>query len=62
MALQENKRFLKDPKPNMSIADKNMYLSAKLAVAPFRKLKIVKIQRIEIGATGWWIYHRTGKP
>jgi hypothetical protein len=62
MPLQEKKAFLEDPEPDMSIRDKNMFLSAKLAVAPYRNMKIVKIQRLEIGATGWWIHYRTGKP
>lgn len=62
MALQEKKVFIKDPNPNMTMNEKNIHLSAKLAVAPYVNMKIVRIERIEIGASGWWIHHRTGSP
>ena len=62
MPLQEKKAFIADPKPNMTIAEKNRHLSAKLAVGPQLKRKIVQIERIEIGGSGWWIHYRTGNP
>lgn len=62
MPLQERKAFIKDPRPNMTTQEKNMHLSAKLAVAPHAKRRIVRIERIEIGASGWWIHYRTGSP
>jgi hypothetical protein len=60
MPLVERKVFIKDPKTNMSIRDKNTHLSAKLAVAPHAKRKIVRIERVEIGGSGWYIYYRSG--
>jgi hypothetical protein len=60
MPFQEKKSFIKDPVPDMTTADKNAHLSAKLVVAPYRTMKIVRIERIEIGASGWWIHHRSG--
>ena len=60
MPLQERKAFVKDPKENMTITEKNMHLSDKLAVAPHANRKIVRIERIEIGGSGWWIHYRTG--
>jgi|APFre7841882630_1041343.scaffolds.fasta_scaffold12790_1 hypothetical protein len=62
MPLQELKVFIEDEKPDMSFEDKNMQLSAELAVPPNSKRKIVRIERIEIGASGWWISYRTGTP
>lgn len=59
MPLQERKAFIKDPNPDMTTDKKNSYLSAKLAVAPYVYMKIVRIERIEIGASGWLIHHRT---
>ena len=60
--MQKKKAFLKDPKLNMSAEEKNKRLSAKLAVAPLVKRKIVHIERIDIGASGWWVHYRTGSP
>jgi len=60
MPLQEKKVFIKDPKENMTITEKNMHLSANLAVAPNANRKIVRIERIEIGGSGWWIHYRVG--
>jgi len=60
MPLQEKKAFIKDPQENMTTIEKNMHLSAKLAVGPNANRKIVRIERIEIGASGWWIHYRTG--
>ncbi len=62
MPLQEKRAFINDPKPDMSTEEKNLHLSAKLAVAPHAKRKIVWIERIEIGASGWWIHYRVGSP
>ena len=62
MPLEERKVFIEDEKPDMSFEDKNMQLSAELAISPNVKRKIVRIERIEIGASGWWIYYRTGTP
>jgi len=60
MTLQERKVFIKDPKEDMTTREKNMHLSAKLAVGPNANRKIVRIERIEIGGSGWWIHYRTG--
>ena len=60
MPLDEKKAFIKDSTESMSIREKNQHLSAKLAVAPHVNRKIVRIERIEIGASGWWVHYRTG--
>ena len=62
MALEEKKTFIQDEKQNMTFEEKNLQLSAELAVAPNVKRKIVHIDRIEIGASGWWITYRVGSP
>ena len=62
MPLQDKTVFIKDPQPDMTIRQKNMHLSAKLGTAPNVKRKIVQIERIEIGGTGWRIHYRTGTP
>lgn len=62
MPLEERKVFIKDQKADMSFEEKSMQLSAELALPPNSKRKIVRIDRIEIGASGWWIYYRTGTP
>lgn len=62
MPLQERRAFIKDPERNMTTREKNMHLSAMLSVTPNTIRKIVRIERIEIGASGWWIYYRTGSP
>jgi hypothetical protein len=62
MALDEKKAFIEDEKPNMTYEEKNQQLSAELATAPNSKRKIVRIDRIEIGAAGWWITYRVGSP
>jgi hypothetical protein len=59
MALEEKRSFIEDPEPDMTPEGKNMHLSAKLAIAPYKKMQIVRIDRIEIGASGWWITYRT---
>jgi hypothetical protein len=62
MPLEEKKSFIKDPNLDMTMEQKNKHLSAKLAVAPNLTRKIVRIERIEIGGSGWWIHYRTGSP
>jgi len=57
--LQEKKTFVEDPKPEMTAEEKNLHLSAKLAITPLSKRMIVRIDRIEIGASGWWVHYRT---
>ena len=46
----------------MAFEKKNRQLSGELAVAPNSKRNIVRIDRIEIGASGWWITDRVGSP
>lgn len=58
MQLREDETFIPDQRPDMTYEDKNSQLSADLAVAPNRKRMIVRIERIEIGATGWRIIYR----
>lgn len=60
MALEDKQSFLPDPNPGMTIEEKNRYLSAKLGVGPLVSRKIVTIDRIEIGGTGWMVHYRTG--
>jgi hypothetical protein len=59
MPLQEKESFIPDSEPDMTPEDKNTLLSAKLAMAPYKKMQIVHIDRIEIGASGWRITYRT---
>lgn len=62
MPLQEKNVFIKDESQDMTIDEKNSQLSAELANAPYVNMKIVRIERIEIGANGWRICYRTGTP
>jgi hypothetical protein len=62
MPLEERKVFIEDQKADMSFEDKNLQLSSELAIPPNSRRKIVRIERIEIGASGWWISYRTGTP
>jgi hypothetical protein len=62
MPLQDKTTFIPDPEPEMTIRDKNLHLSAILAVAPLATKQIVVIERIEIGASGWRVIYRTGTP
>ncbi len=62
MAVQERKTFIDDLKPNMTREEKNMQLSDELRVARHARRNIVRIERVEIGASGWWIHYRTGSP
>lgn len=59
MPLREEKYFIPDPRPNMTAEEKNIDLSANLALVPYRTMQIVRIDRIEIGASGWWVTYRT---
>lgn len=58
MRFREDETFIPDQRPDMTYEEKNSQLSADLAVAPNRKRKIVRIERIEIGASGWLITYR----
>ena len=49
MPLQEKNPLSVTREPDMTTEDKNMHLSAKLAIAPYKKMQIVRIYRIEIG-------------
>jgi len=62
MPLKDQSAFIKDERPNMTIREKNEQLSVTLATSPNVKRKIIKIERIEIGGSGWRIHYRTGKP
>ena len=62
MPLKDQTRFIKDESTNMTVRDKNEQLSAELAVAPNVTRKIIQIERIEIGGSGWRIHYRTGTP
>ena len=62
MPVQESKNFIEDPRPNMTTEEKNMHLSYMLRVVPHARQSIFRIERVEIGATGWWIHYRTGAP
>jgi hypothetical protein len=61
MPLQEETAFVHDRSPNMTTEEKNMSLSATLAVAPYVNMNIVRIVRSE-EPPGWWIHQRTGSP
>lgn len=62
MPLEEKKVFVKDRRPGMTTREKNAHLSARLSVAPLVQRKIVRIERIEVGGSGWWVHYRTGRP
>lgn len=62
MPLEERKSFIEDEKSDMTYEEKNLQLSAVLSIAPNSKRKIVRIERIEIAAAGWWITYRVGSP
>lgn len=62
MPLDEQRAFIEDTSLDMSFEDKNLQLSAVLAIPPNSRRKIVRIDRIEIGASGWWITYRVGRP
>lgn len=58
MGTQEKKVFIGDPESNMEVEDRNEHLSAELSGAPYSKMSIIRIERTEEGASGWWIYYR----
>lgn len=60
MPLDEQKTFIEDDQEDMSYKDKNQRLADALSKAPIWTKKIVQIDRIEIGANGWWITYRVG--
>ena len=62
MTLEEKKTFIEDPKPNMTTEEKNGHLSYMLGLAPHHARNIFRIERVEIGASGWWIHYRTESP
>jgi hypothetical protein len=59
MPLEEKKTFVEDPKPNITTEEKNRHLSYMLGTAPHHGRNIFRIERVEIGASGWWIHYRT---
>jgi hypothetical protein len=54
MPLQKD--FLKDEPQDASTEAKNTILSQTLASAPYLQKRIVLIERVEEGETGWSIY------
>ncbi len=62
MPLDERSAFIWDERDNMTFEEKNRQLAAEVGVAPHSKRKIVRIDRIEIGGTGWKITYRVGTP
>jgi hypothetical protein len=62
MTVQEKKTFIEDPRPNMTTEEKNRHLAYMLGVAPHYAQNIFRIERVEIGASGWWIDYRTESP
>ena len=59
MTVEERKIFIEDPRPNMMREEKNTHLSYMLRVAAYANQNIFRIERAEIGASGWWIHYRT---
>jgi len=58
MRFMEKKVFIEDSRPNMSTEEKNQMLSTELRVHPHDKRNIFRIERVEIGASGWLIRYR----
>lgn len=58
MRFMEKKVFIEDPRENMSTEEKNQMLSTELRVHPHDKRNIFRIERVEIGASGWLIHYR----
>ena len=46
----------------MTYEEKNQQLLSGIGDYSNSKRKIVRIDRIEIGASGWWITYRVGSP
>ena len=59
MSLEEKKTFVEDPTPNMTNEEKKRHLSYMLGVTPHDEQNIFRIERVEIGASGWLIHYRT---
>ena len=62
MPLQEQKTFVKDSRDDLTVRERNEELGARLIVAPLVTKKIFRIDRVEIGAKGWYVHYRTGTP
>jgi hypothetical protein len=62
MTVQEKRTFIEDPRPNMTTEEKNRHLAHMLGLAPHHAQNIFCIERVEIGASGWWIDYRTESP
>lgn len=62
MPLQEQKKFVGDSQNNLTVRQRNKELGAALMIAPLVSKKIFKIDRVEIGAKGWFVHYRTGTP
>ncbi len=59
MVLKEVRAFVEDPKQEMSAEERNLFLSARLVQAPYSTMSIVRIDRMETAAKGWWITYKT---
>lgn len=58
MSPAEIGRPIKDPRPNMTSEEKNLYLSAKLATGANSTRDITRIERYQSGTTtGWRVYY-----
>ncbi len=62
MPLEEKKTFIEDPKKDMTREEKNGHLAYMLGVAPHHGRNIFRIERVAVGALGWWIHYRTEEP
>ena len=62
MTVLEERIFIDDPKRNMTREEKNKHLAYKIGGAPLCRENIIRIERVAIGAMGWWIYYRTATP
>lgn len=62
MPLIEKDAFILDEKEDMTFEEKNRQLAAEVGVSPHSKRKIVRIERMEIGGTGWKLIYRVGTP
>ncbi len=60
MPQQEEKVFIKDPESAVTPEQRNKHLAAELTGAPLAQRTIVRIERIEISASGWYVYYRAG--
>lgn len=62
MPLQEQKTFVKDSRDDLTVRARNEEVGAALMIAPLATKKIFRIDRVEIGAKGWYVHYRTGTP